>query len=642
MNFYARQAEARQQTRRLVVLFVIAIIAVMIAVNFVVLTLIASLEGEGVGVPNGPWLASHPRAIVFTSILVLAVIGLSSLYKSTALRGGGGVVARSLGGTRIDRNLDDPLRRRLFNVVEEISIASGVPMPEVYVLEQEAGINAFAAGHSPANAAVAVTRGALEKLNRAELQGVIAHEFSHVLNGDMRLSTRLIGLLFGLLVVALIGRTVLRHAPRASGRKGGAGLIVLGALAVMVLGYVGVFFGRMIQAAVARQREKLADASAVQFTREPQGLKGALVKIGGYERGSKLEEPQAEEVAHMLFASGMKRAFATHPPLEERIRALDPSFDPKEFARVKFEPQMAAMAASELLTSQSAPDLIAGVAGLTPRNAALVPEGVAQRVGNPGIPDVQVAQAVARSLPAQIVTTLDSPGRALGTLLALILDPKPELRQRQLDVVRERLGESAIARVAALESDVGALHPMQRLPLLGEVFSSLRRLPREERQRILDCLHRLMLIDGRIEIFEYALTTLAKGYLQDELEPVTRTGSLKLDQVSVELQTVFSTLAQHGTEKENEARRAYQLGMHHLLPERRPDYHPVAGWPRALDRALKCLDRLVPAGKEQLIEALVETIGHDGRMSVNEAELLRAICASLHCPLPPLISGAAQ
>src|SRR5262245_19702527 len=185
MNFYARQTAARQHTRRLVV-FVSAGIAVVIAVNFIVLTLVASQQVEGLGTPDGPWLATHPRSVWVTSIIVIAVIGLSSLYKSAALRGGGSVVARSLGGTRVDRNLDDPLRRRLFNVVEEMAIASGVPMPEVYVLEQEAGINAFAAGHSPANAAVTVTRGALEKLNRAELQGVIAHEFSHVLNGDMR------------------------------------------------------------------------------------------------------------------------------------------------------------------------------------------------------------------------------------------------------------------------------------------------------------------------------------------------------------------------------------------------------------------------------------------------------------------------
>lgn len=258
-------------------------------------------------------------------------------------------------------------------------------------------------------------------------------------------------------------------------------------------------------------------------------------------------------------------------------------------------------------------------------------------MGNPGTAAVQLAQAVARSLPDQIVTTLDSPGRALGALLALTLDPKPEMRQRQLELVGARLGEGVIAHVAALDSAVRALHPLQRLPLLGEVVPALRKEPREERRRILDCLGRLILIDGRIEIFEYCLAALARTYLYDELEPTARAGSLRLDKVGVELQTVFSTLAQQGASDEIQARRAYELGMHHLLPGHRPAYQPLAGWPRALDGALKCLDRLVPAAKEQLIEALVKTISHDGRVTVNEAELLRTICATLHCPLPPLL-----
>ncbi len=635
MNFYARQAEARQQTRRLVLLFLLAVLAVGVAVNLVVLTVVASLEADDLMFSDGAWLAAHSGSIVFTSFVVLAIIGLASLYKSMALRAGGGVVARDLGATRIDRSLQDPLRRRLFNVVEEMAIASGVPMPEVYVLEHEAGINAFAAGHSPANAAVAVTRGALEKLNRSELQGVIAHEFSHVLNGDMRLNTRLIGILFGLLVVVLIARTVMRHAPRTSGRKGGAGLIVLAALAVLIVGYVGVFFGRIVQAAVSRQRERLADASAVQFTRDPQGLKGALVKIGAHAQGSRLADARTEEVAHMLFASGLTRAFATHPPLEERIRALDPGFDPAEFARVRFEDEggEGRICSDERSRGATSP-AAAALAG----DLQAQPEKVTDHVGNPGTRDVEAAQVVADALPAEVVGSLDAPGRGLATLLALVLDPKEELRTRQLVLVRERLGEPVVASVASAKEGLRALDPAHRLPMLSEVFPALRRLPREDRQRIFETLGRVILIDGRIEIFEYALATLARLWLRDELDPTAeRVGSLTLDKASVELQTVFSTLAQHGAADETGARRAYELGMHHVLPGHRPPYQPVAGWPRAMDRALICLDRLQPAGKELLVEALVKTIGQDGRITVAEAELLRAICAALHCPLPLLV-----
>ena len=312
---------------------------VVVAVDMVLFTVLASLQpgSPGFALPTQEWLSAHPGVVVVTTLSVIGVIGLSSLYKTVTLNGGGGVVARSLGGVRVSPDTTDALQRRLLNVVEEMSIASGVPMPEVYLLEQEAGINAFAAGHNPANAAIAVTRGALTTLNRAELQGVIAHEFSHILNGDMRLNVRLMGLLFGLLVIALIARTVLRFAPRGRSSKkgGGVAFILVAATVVLVVGYVGLFFGRLIQAAVSRNRESLADASAVQFTRDPGGLRGALVKIGAIGAGSRIGNPEAEEVAHMLFAPGIKRFFATHPELEDRLKAIDPRFDKSEFAQAR-------------------------------------------------------------------------------------------------------------------------------------------------------------------------------------------------------------------------------------------------------------------------------------------------------------------
>lgn len=637
MNFFARQAQARTQTRRLVVLFTIAVLVIVAAVNAVILTVLASAEAETLTIPGGTWMLSHPGSMVFATLLVLCVVGFSSLYKSTVLRGGGGVVARSLGGTRLDRDVQDPLRRRLHNVVEEMAIASGVPMPEVYILEQEAAINAFAAGHSPSNAAIAVTRGALERLNRAELQGVIAHEFSHIVNGDMRLNLRLMGLLFGLLVIAIIGRTVLRHSSSGGSRKGGVAVLALAAVAVMLLGYIGVFFGRLIQAAVSRQRESLADSSAVQFTREPLGLKGALVKIGGFDQGSRLHDVGVEEVAHMLFAEGMSRLFNTHPPLIERIKALDPSFKEAEFTRVNFDPQVALGTTGDVITSESLPDPAPGLERFAAGSMAATPAQVTQLVGNPGTPQIDAAQAVARSLPAELLSNLEGPGRALGLLLALVLDPKPEVRERQLQVVRQLLGDRALTLIARAEDVSRQLVPLQRLPLLQELFPALRRLPRDDRRRIVDAVHRLILVDGRIQIFEYALGTLARVYLQDELEPMARQRSLRLDQVTTELQAVFSTLAAHGASDEALARRAFEMGMHHVLPRQRPAYQPVPGWPGALDRALKCLDRLLPAAKEQLVEALVRTIALDQRLTVEEAELLRAICAAIHCPLPPLV-----
>ena len=275
MNFFERQDASRRATRYLVLFFGLAFLAVALATGIVVMVALGLSAGD----PGT--LAAEPRILLTTVAVVLGLMIIASLSRVAVLSQGGGHVARMLGGTRVQTDDQDPLHRRLLNVVEEMAIASGLPVPEVYVLEQEQGINAFAAGLSPADAAVAVTRGSLEHLDRAELQGVIAHEFSHILNGDMRLNLRLMGFSFGILVLALLGRSMFRASARGvrirTSRRGkGTGSIVMIALALVVVGYIGVLLSRLIKAAVSRQREVLADASAVQFTREPLALAGAL------------------------------------------------------------------------------------------------------------------------------------------------------------------------------------------------------------------------------------------------------------------------------------------------------------------------------------------------------------------------------
>jgi hypothetical protein len=289
-------------------------------------------------------------------------------------------------------------------------------------------------------------------------------------------------------------------------------------------------------------------------------------------------------------------------------------------------------------TGESLPPLATDMSALAGAVVAAQPKTIARLVGNPGTPQVKVAQALAQSLPAELLTNLEAPGKALGMLLALVLDPKPKVRELQLSIVRERLGERALGLITEAESAADKLEPFQRLPMLQSLFPSLRRLTRESRLRIVEGLDRLIRVDGRIEIFEYTLGTLARTYLQDELQPAAKAGALKLDQVSAELQIVLATLAEHGTTDPAQARRAYEIGMQHLLPRVRPPYQPVPGWAPALDRALQCLDRLAPAGKEQLVEALVKTIALDEQLTVDESELLRVVCASIHCPLPPLLN----
>jgi Zn-dependent protease with chaperone function len=644
MNFYRHQAEAHASSRRLILLFGLAVVIVVAAIDAVVFTTFATLQpakrGQSFAVSD--WMELHPSEVLFTTLCVAAIIGLSCLYKIAQLSQGGGVVARSLGGVRVSADTSDPAERRLLNVVEEMAIASGVPMPEVYLLEQESGINAFAAGHNPANAAVAVTRGTLDTLNRAELQGVIAHEFSHILNGDMRLNIRLMGLLFGLMVIALIARTALRLTPRGRSGKAGGAIVAFAfvALVVLVVGYVGLFCGRVIQAAISRKREALADASAVQFTRDPSGLRGALVKIGAATGGSRIADAHVDEVAHMLFAPGMSRLLATHPPLVARIKVLDPQFNPKEIEVVRgrlLAP--GSQPARDEPSSSFAPAMrgpaMAAVAGLNADGASL-----ARLVGNPSPIHVERASGLLRAAPEAMVAAARHPQSARALLLALAIHPEHEHRLPQLQFIAERLGAGVQSAVARMAGEITQLAAEQRMPALLRAFPALRQLPSEERLQLLICLNLMLQREGVMSLSSYTLRKLAQVHLGDDLYPRTRPKQLPVKAVIGELQVVFSVLAKHGHQDAANAELAYDAGMNHLLADHKPPYGTFEDWPSKLDAALTRLDQLAIQAKEQLVVALVKTILYDSEIKIDEAELLRAVCGALHCPLPPLVDAA--
>jgi Zn-dependent protease with chaperone function len=656
MDFYARQAAARGQTRWLVIGFVLSLLAVALALDLVLFTFLSSSRADGLVVAPLQFAALNPGVALFSTLIVMGVLGLASLYKSMELRGGGGVVARNLGGVLVAQDTTDLQRKRLLNIVSEMAIASGVPMPEVYVLEQESAINAFAAGHTAANAAVTVTQGALDRLNRDQLQGVIGHEFSHILNGDMRLNVQLMGWVFGLFVVALIGRLILNFSPR--NRRGNNGIIALG-FAVMVLGYVGLFLGRLMQAAVSRQRERLADASGVQFTRNPQGLKEALVKIAATPDGSVLTTPHAEQAAHMFFAEGLNRFFATHPPLLERIRELDPRFDERELARVAAEYERtgvddgAGADAGQGHAGVGGAGLgSAGTAGFAPRVTPASSSGPAsaQSVVTPGAGmsslagsvdaiHIRQAQAIHAALP-DTVREFQSPGRAQAFVLALLISKEPAVRQRQFDLLGRSLSVGNFAFVQQIAPVVDAIDPMLRLPALQQVFPSLRRAPVAQRRALAQLASQLIHVDARIDAFEFSLAKLLETLLNDELDARVPHGTLSLEDVQEEINVLFATLAQQGAQDEHSAQIAYEAGMTVVLPMRPPEYRPLKDWPRQLSDALPRLGRLSPFAKKTVIEGLVKTITSDEVMTEPEAELLRTVCALLHCPLPVLMGFA--
>jgi len=614
VDFFARQAAARGQTRWLLVSFFLSLLAVALALDLVLFTFLASSRAHGLDIDPLGYAARNPGAAIFSTLLVMGVLGLASLYKSVELRGGGGVVARSLGGVLVDPDTRDTQRKRLLNVVSEMAIASGVPMPEVYVLEQETAINAFAAGHTPANAAVTVTQGALDRLSRDQLQGVIGHEFSHILNGDMRLNVQLMGWVFGLFVVGLIGRLILDFSPRDR-RNNNNAIVVLG-LAVMVLGYVGMFFGRLLQAGVSRQRERLADASGVQFTRNPQGLKEALIRIAAMPDGSTLATPQAEQAAHMFFAEGLHRAFATHPPLLERIRELDPQFDEGEIARVA-----AQMDAEEPVRADAgAPRAPGPGAGL---------ESISALTGTMGY---------ARDLP-RAIGEFQSPGRAQAFIVALLLSKEPAVRQRQYASLGQKLSPANFNFIQQIAPTVDAIDPMSRLPALQQIFPMLRRVPVQQRRALAALASELIYADSRIDAFEFSLMKLLETLLSDELEARVPHGTVSLEAAQEEVNVLFTALAQLGASNEHDARMAHEAGMTVVLPMRTPEYTPLSDWARQLSEALPRLEQLEPFAKKRLIDGLVKAITTDEVMTEAESELLRTVCALLHCPLPIFYPG---
>ncbi|MCL7715715.1 M48 family metallopeptidase [Stenotrophomonas mori] len=629
MNFFEHQARARRNSVRLLLLFALAVVAIVAVLD--VLVLLATGSGQ---------------AVLLCTVATLAVIGLSSLYRIARLRGGGDQVAIQMGGRWVPDDTGDPALRRLRNVVEEIAIASGVPVPRLYVLEQEAGINAFAAGYSPADAVVAVTAGALQRLNRDELQGVVAHEFSHILNGDMRLNIRLMGLLSGILMLSVIGRRVLLHAGRGGRLRGARGtgpiavLLVAGVAAVAV-GSIGVFFGRLIKAGVSRQRELLADASAVQFTRQTAGLAGALKKIGGLSEGSRLgDRAGAEEVSHMLFGQGLRfsRWFATHPPLLARIQRLEPGFRAEALQRLRGQWGLVppdGLAEDRLLgLADAVPD------GGTTVAARCAPADVAARVASPGADDYRQAARLTVVLPAPLRALARERDAAGPLLLALLLDGDAVVAARQRDAVAAQLGEDVAA--AMLEIAYGPLHglrPALRLPLATLAFPALRALPRPRLQAFLECIHAVSHADGRISLFEYCLSHLLQVQVRAALDPARHLhfGRRKVADVGGELALLLAVVADAGSPDDAEAaRRAYLAGMQRVLPQACLPYRPPSVGVLALDAAWAPLDALDPLAKQLLVEAVAATIGHDLQLNVAEAELLRMICGALQCPLPAM------
>jgi Zn-dependent protease with chaperone function len=632
VDFFDRQEASHRATRYLVLLFGGAFLAVGLATGIVLLLMLGFANNGAARAVSSPSLMALVADSLDTfAIIVAAVIGLmiiASLFRAATLSQGGGHVARMLGGTRISSDDTNPTHRRLINVVEEMAIASGLPVPEIYVLEAERGINAFAAGRTPADAAIAVTRGSLEQLNRAELQGVIAHEFSHILNGDMQLNLRLMGFSFGILVLALVGRWMLRASARGLniGRRGKGSPAIFIGLALLIIGGIGIFFSRLIKASVSRQRERLADASAVQFTREPLALAGALKKIGGFT--PYLETVETEEVSHMLFGSAgrsFRGLFATHPPLPERIKALDPSFEPGDYIAPITPGAAAGSAMAEPAMAESAL-AAAGVSRLSGEAGAI-------RVESAGTIEPERGTALRAAIPTDIIDAAHSAQSAWLLVLALGVERggATEAERRLIDT---QLGPERAARCHALRRALDTLDPGLRLPVFELAVPALKQRPREQIDFLFELLEKLAAVDGEQSLDEYLLLRMLRAHFEAG-EGLRASPRQRLEAA----RGLLASLAVAGQHDPDAAGAAYAAGLAVLgtadadsgqLTRARNDTS-FSG----LDDALARLQSAPIRERRRILTALAVTMRHDGKTGVVESELFRTIAAALDCPVPP-------
>jgi len=661
-DFFERQDVARRNTTRLVILFALAVLALIASIDLI---LAATMGYLGRNPETGAidWaLAADPQVLFLAVFGTLIVAGGGSLYKIAQLRGGGQVVAEQLGGRLLNPDSAVPSEQQLLNVVQEMAIASGAPTPPVYLLDNEAGINAFAAGFTPSDAVIGVTRGAAEAFTRDELQGVIAHEFSHILNGDMRLNIRLIGLLHGILIIGMLGYFVLRMAAfsgggRSRSRQGGSPLpmLALGA-GLMAVGFFGTLFGNLIKAAVSRQREFLADASAVQFTRHPAGITNALKRIGGATAGSGIQSPNAPEASHLFFGratSGFSSLFSTHPPLAERIRRIDPSWDGAlpEGPAVAGQPSVAGAAAfaggAPVGSAVSAGAAVPVGSAVAARSAVSAGSAVAaggpptvDQVGQPaGEAHLQYAARLVKSLPAPLLSAAHEPHGARALVYALLLDHEAAPRQRQLAHLREAADPGVYEETRRLMPLVEQLDMRARLPLLDISLPALRSLVPAQYDLFKQNVAALVQADNHIDLFEWSLHRILLHELEAHFvkrsPPRVRYGTLAPVRAHSEL--LLSMLAYAGHRDLESARHGFEQAKRMLeLPDAR--LRPVDDLKfTALDAALAALEEAAPMVKRQLLRAAVACIAADRTVTATEAELLRAMSASLGCPMPPLL-----
>lgn len=699
MNFFEHQQRAEQKTFRLVVCYFLGLFLTFLAVHAVITAVVIiatdelrdpryaaygdrdsgypSYDGSYSGAPpaepaeNAPRGASsanggydpaaafldqflNPELFLIDLLAVILVIGGGTLHKVSQLkRMDGDGIAQSYGGVRVAARSASWKERRLLNIVEEMAIASGIHVPNVYVLRNESGINAFAAGFSEPTSVIAVTQGALDYLSRDELQGVIAHEFSHILHHDTRLNMRLIGILFGLEMLAMIGYVLLRSTPdvtvgRSGGNRSDSGkILILVGLGLFVIGLLGQLFANIIRAAVSRQREFLADASAVQYTRNPQGIAGALKKIGS-RVGARVQNSNAVEGSHLffgsIFGSGFfSGIFNSHPDLTERIRRIDPQFRgdyPKVIERQinPDEPEPPAKG-TEGTSAKLKNCLGKAIGDFGDRSSGAVPASIAAAIlgsaGNPTQGKMTVAKTLLENIPPEADERIKDRFGAIGALLAVLLDSDPQLREKELRFLRENLSVDVLNSMNTIAQALEGISDAVRIPVVQKAFPYLCSMPKADYLKLRQIVIELMKFDGRIDLLEFTIA----GFVINDLDlyfrlvPAPPETLDSPDQVAGPFRKAASFLAYSGSDDPAAAQRAFAVAAQSfgLSVSILPKEECV---PAEFSQALDTLTHAKPQLRRRILEALYACVTSDGKLSEKEGELIRAVTAYLRCPMP--------
>jgi len=636
MDFYKEQENSKKKSALLLLIFIISICVVVFFVGMFFIAIDVFVYEEGTKSFNltPSYILQNARLNViissFLSIFIVIVYGASKKFDE--LERGGYVIANELGGRLLFGESASSKEKTLINVADEMSLAAGVGSVPIYIIENK-HINAFVAGTTYDNAVLSVTRGAVELLNRDELQGVIAHEFSHIFNGDMKLNNFASGCISGILYIFIIGTelffplqfTATKHfsgiTPKDVLRIFVYPLTMSAGIALMLLGVVGVACAAFMQFALNRQREYLADASAVQFTRYPQGIANALKKIGMY--GDTLNNLRAGCYEHIFFSSH------SSPSVGKRIKKIEPHWD-GEFIETRDKQD-------EIFSRKKIHPLTMSIKALTVAH-------ILGQITNSGVINdraLKHAKEVLNSIPDNVKQNAQNPLGAEFIIYTLLLDKNHESRKLQCIAIAGKLfkdlkhQDTAVKMLMDMYESIGFLEPVAYLDIIHICASTLKNISANQYAVFRKQVNELILHDEHVSVFEWCVRyivlyplDMAFGLRKTPLDIHTHIGALKN-----ELEILLSALSYIQFKDDANGRDIFervkkQGGITALK------YIPYSEFsPERFEKVVDEIQNSKPMVRRKILELCIFALNGDGEINNRDIAVIHALGEVLHLPL---------